>query len=200
MPTICRDRSASFDWEPSIRSWLAIGGLSRQLPRDGECLRARVCFIDRRAGAVATVVAMALTAVRRRTPSRPQLGQGRHGVGRTSDATYQRAAGIIGGAVPLRRRPAAVRYRLAIAATQTARSYDGGYGYYDAARSYAPGLYATRFNYGDGFLDLACPISRASARRLVTRPCNRGVQVNPPAGRGGFFMCRAAVNTRQALH
>jgi hypothetical protein len=103
-----------------------------------------------RAGAAATVVAMALTAVQ---PSTAFAGSATSGKGvtastGTSDATdisarrrYYRGGG---GAAAAAAFAGIVGTGLAIAATQNRRDYYDGYGYYDAPTTYyggAPGYY-----------------------------------------------------------
>ena len=103
-----------------------------------------------RAGAVATVVAVALTAVE---PSMAFAGSATSGKGvtastGTSDATdisarrrYYRGGG---GAAAAAAFAGIVGTGLAIAATQNRRDYYDGYGYYDAPTTYyggAPGYY-----------------------------------------------------------
>jgi hypothetical protein len=115
-----------------------------------------------RAGAVATVVAVALTAVE---PSMAFAGSATSGEGvtassGTSDATdisarrrYYRGGG--GGAAAAAAFAGIVGTGLAIAATQNRRDYyyDNGYGYYGGPAYYgrpAPYYYAPRAYYGDG--------------------------------------------------
>jgi hypothetical protein len=115
-----------------------------------------------RAGAVATVVAVALTAV---GPSMAFAGSATSGKGvtastGTSDATdisarrrYYRGGG--GGAAAAAAFAGIVGTGLAIAATQNRRDYyDNGYGYYGGGPAYygrpAPYYYAPRGYYGGG--------------------------------------------------
>jgi hypothetical protein len=121
-----------------------------------------------RAGAVATVVAMALTAVQ---PSMAFAGSANSGKGvtvsaGTSDATdisarrrYYRGGG--GGAAAAAAFAGIVGTGIAIAATQNRRDryYDNGYGYYGggpayydpAPQYYAPGPYYGRSHYYGGW-------------------------------------------------
>ena len=114
-----------------------------------------------RAGAVATVVAVALTAVE---PSMAFAGSATSGKGvtastGTSDATdisarrrYYRGGG---GAAAAAAFAGIVGTGIAIAATQNRRDYyDNGYGYYGGGPAYygrpAPYYYAPRAYYGGG--------------------------------------------------
>src|SRR5258705_5773304 len=125
--------------------WLAIGGLSGQLPRRNVEMFARKGLFSSigRAGAVATVVAVALTAVE---PSMAFAGSATSGKGvtvssGTSDATdisarrrYYRGGG---GAAAAAAFAGIVGTGIAIAATQNRRDYyDGGYGYYGGGPAY----------------------------------------------------------------
>ena len=110
-----------------------------------------------RAGAVATVVAVALTAVQ---PSMAFAGSATSGKGvtaATSDATdfsarrrYYRGGG---GAAAAAAFAGIVGTGLAIAATQNRRDYyyDNGYGYYGGPAYYGRPYYAPRsYYYGGG--------------------------------------------------
>jgi hypothetical protein len=113
-----------------------------------------------RAGAVATVVAVALTAVQ---PSMAFAGSATSGKGvtastGTSDATdisarrrYYRGGG--GGAAAAAAFAGIVGTGIAIAATQNRRDYyDNGYGYYGGGPAYYgnPGYYSPGPYYGRG--------------------------------------------------
>jgi hypothetical protein len=111
-----------------------------------------------RAGAVATIVAVALTAVQ---PSMAFAGSATSGKGvtaltGTSDATdisarrrYYRGGG---GAAAAAAFAGIVGTGLAIAATQNRRDYyyDNGYGYYGGPAYYGRPYYAPRAYYGGG--------------------------------------------------
>jgi hypothetical protein len=114
-----------------------------------------------RAGAVATVVAVALTAVQ---PSMAFAGSATSGKGvtastGTSDATdisarrrYYRGGG---GAAAAAAFAGIVGTGIAIAATQNRRDYyyDNGYGYYGGPAYYGRPYYAPRAYYGGGPYD-----------------------------------------------
>jgi hypothetical protein len=115
-----------------------------------------------RVSAVATVVAVALTAIE---PSMAFAGSATSGRGvtasaGTSDATdisarrrHYRGGG--GGAAAAAAFAGIVGTGLAIAATQNRRDYyDGGYGYYDGGPAYynsGPAYYGNPGYYGDGY-------------------------------------------------
>jgi hypothetical protein len=113
-----------------------------------------------RAGAVATVVAVALTAVQ---PSMAFAGSATSGKAvtassGTSDATdisaRRRHYGGGGGAAAAAAFAGIVGTGLAIAATQNRREYyDGGYGYYDGGPAYygGPVYYGSPGYYGYGY-------------------------------------------------
>jgi hypothetical protein len=113
-----------------------------------------------RAGAVATVVAVALTAVQ---PSMAFAGSANSGKAvtpstGTSDATdisaHRRHYRGGGGAAAAAAFAGIVGTGLAIAATQNRREYyDGGYGYYDGGPAYygGPVYYGSPGYYGNGY-------------------------------------------------
>lgn len=121
-----------------------------------------------RVSAVATVVAVALTAIE---PSMAFAGSATSGKGvtataGTSDATdisarrrYYRGGG--GGAAAAAAFAGIVGTGLAIAATQNRRDYyDGGYGYYDGGPAYynsGPAYYGNQGYYGDGYQRSSVP-------------------------------------------
>ena len=127
--------------------WLATEGLSGQATtEDIENVRAKGMFSSiGRAGAVATVVAVALTAV---PPSMAFAGSAPSGKGvtastGTSDATdisarrrYYRGGG---GAAAAAAFAGIVGTGIAIAAAQNRRDYYDGYGYYNAPPAYYGG-------------------------------------------------------------
>jgi hypothetical protein len=113
-----------------------------------------------RAGAVATVLAVALTAVQPSSVAFAGSAKPVKGVTAstgTSDATdisarrrYYRGGG--GGAAAAAAFAGIVGTGLAIAATQNRRDYyyDRGYGYYGGPAYYGDGYYAPRGYYGGG--------------------------------------------------
>ena len=113
-----------------------------------------------RAGAVATVLAVALTAVQPSSVAFAGSAKPAKGVTAstgTSDATdisarrrYYRGGG--GGAAAAAAFAGIVGTGLAIAATQNRRDYyyDRGYGYYGGPAYYGDGYYAPRGYYGGG--------------------------------------------------
>src|SRR4249919_723429 len=127
--------------------WLAIRGLSRPAPTEDVEMFARKGMFSSigRAGAVATVVAVALTAVQ---PSMAFAGSASAGKGVTastgsSDATdisarrrYYRGGG---GAAAAAAFAGIVGTGIAIAAAQNRRDYYDGYGYYNAPPAYYGG-------------------------------------------------------------
>jgi hypothetical protein len=119
-----------------------------------------------RAGAAATVVAMALTAVQ---PSMAFAGSASSGKAvtastGTSDATdisarrrYYRGGG--GGAAAAAAFAGIVGTGIAIAASQNRRDYYDGYGYYGGAPAYygGPAYYGSPGYYGDGYYRSSVP-------------------------------------------
>ena len=118
-----------------------------------------------RAGAAATVVAMALTAVQPSTAfagSAPSAKAATASTG-TSDATdisarrrYYRGGG---GAAAAAAFAGIVGTGIAIAAAQNRRDYYDGYGYYGGAPAYygGPAYYGSPGYYGDGYYRSGVP-------------------------------------------
>ena len=120
-----------------------------------------------RAGAVATVVAVALTAVQ---PSMAFAGSATSGKGVTASAGTSDATDISarrrhyrggGGAAAAAAFAGIVGTGIAIAATQNRREYyDGGYGYYDGGPAYyggGPVYYGNPGYYGGGYYRSSVP-------------------------------------------
>jgi hypothetical protein len=119
-----------------------------------------------RAGAVATVVAVALTAFE---PSMAFAGSATSGKSVTASAGTSDATDISarrrhyrggGGAAAAAAFAGIVGTGLAIAATQSRRDYyDGGYGYYERAPAYygGPAYYGHPGYYGDGYYRSSVP-------------------------------------------
>src|SRR3954468_10910106 len=147
--------------------WLAIRGLSRPAPTEDVEMFARKGVFSSigRAGAVATVVAMALTAVQ---PSMAFAGSATSGKGVTASAGTSDATDISarrryyrggGGAAAAAAFASIVGTGIAIAATQNRRDryYDQGYydnGYYGGSPAYygnpTPYYYPPGPHYGRG--------------------------------------------------
>jgi hypothetical protein len=131
--------------------WLAIQGLSGQATTEDMEMFARKGVFSSigRAGAVATVVAVALTAVQ---PSMAFAGSAPAGRGVTASTGTSAATDISarrryyrggGGAAAAAAFAGIVGTGIAIAAAQNRRDYYDGYGYYDAPPVYygGPGYY-----------------------------------------------------------
>jgi hypothetical protein len=119
-----------------------------------------------RAGAAATVVAMALTAVQPSTAFAGSASSGKAVTASTgtSDATdisarrrYYRGGG--GGAAAAAAFAGIVGTGIAIAASQNRRDYYDGYGYYGGAPAYygGPAYYGSPGYYGDGYYRSSVP-------------------------------------------
>ena len=166
-----------------------------------------------RAGAVATVAAVALTAVE---PSMAFAGSARCGQGRrrrrpgpATRPTSARAAGtIVAAVVPRRLRPSPgiVGTGIAIAASQNRRDryYDHGPVYYGGGPAYyGGGPYYGRPHYYGGTDTTApgerTPLSRPPARQLVIATAVNDRSTGRPCAAGGFFWrlrtSEPAVNT-----
>ena len=118
-----------------------------------------------RAGAAATVVAMALTAVQPSTAFAGSASSGKAVTASTgtSDATdisarrrYYRGGG---GAAAAAAFAGIVGTGIAIAAAQNRRDYYDGYGYYGGAPAYygGPAYYGSPGYYGDGYYRSSVP-------------------------------------------
>jgi hypothetical protein len=127
--------------------WLAIGGLSGQLPTEDVEMFARKSVFSSigRASAVATVVAVALTAVE---PSKAFAGSASSAKGVTASTTGTSDATDIsarrrhyrgGGAAAAAAFAGIVGTGLAIAAAQNRRAYYDSYGYYGGPPAYYGG-------------------------------------------------------------